>query len=135
MAAPFDSCDDIVDPSASAPLPLTEPPSPDIAYRTISLSEETAKLASRSGGTCMQSPVVSTSKSNVSKFESYKFLDYFDQRSVNIETPSRALSNSGKHGSMRVLISEPQSSDDDMRKFTSESAIPTIHEKTRRLEM
>ncbi len=32
---------------------------------------------------------------------------------MNIETPSRVLSKSGKHGSMRVLISEPQSSDDD----------------------
>ncbi|CAF3888892.1 unnamed protein product, partial [Rotaria sordida] len=94
LATPFDSSDHVVDPSVSAPLSLPEPLSPDISYRTISLSKEAAKFASRSGGSCMQSPIASKPKSSV-------------------KTPSRVLSKSGKHGSMRVLISEPQSSDDD----------------------
>ncbi|CAF3942809.1 unnamed protein product [Rotaria sordida] len=94
LAAPFDSSDHVVDASVSAPLSLPEPLSPDISYRTISLSKEAAKSASRSGSNCMQSPIASKPKSSV-------------------KTPSRVLSKSGKHGSMRVLISEPQSSDDD----------------------
>ncbi|CAF1141127.1 unnamed protein product [Rotaria sordida] len=161
LAAPFDSSDHVVDPSVSAPLSLPEPLSPDISYRTISLSKEAAKFASRSSSNCMQSPIASKPKSRV-------------------KTPSRVLSKSSKHGSMRVLISEPQSSDDDiideilsmdstyetvrcdemsdkihvpmkkrdqhqkeqrydddMREFTSESAQSksTIDKKTRRLEI
>ncbi len=78
LAAPFDSSDNVVDPSASAALSLPEPLSPDISYRTISLSKEAAKFASRSGGSCMQSPIASKPKPSVSKLGSYKFLDYFD---------------------------------------------------------
>ncbi|CAF3765986.1 unnamed protein product [Rotaria sp. Silwood1] len=156
LAAPFDSSDHVIDPSALTSLSLPEPRSPDISYRTISLSKEAAKFAFPDSGNCMQSPIASKPKPSV-------------------KTPSRVLSKSGKHGSMRVLVSEPQSSDDDtmyeilpmdstyfspdetvrcdemfnkirvpmekreddMRKFTSESAKSksTIHKRARQSEM
>ncbi|UJR38801.1 hypothetical protein I4U23_031466 [Adineta vaga] len=100
---------------------------------------DTSVLASRSGRSCMRPPVESKPKPIV-------------------KTPSQVLLKSGKHGSTKVLIIEPQSSndntmdsisdkihvpmkkrdrdrkeqqnDDDMRKFTIENAHPKLRSRS-----
>jgi hypothetical protein len=67
LGAPFDSYDHVVDTSASAPLSLPKP-----------LSPEASSFASCSDSSCMQSPIASKPKPSVSKLESYEFLGYFD---------------------------------------------------------
>ncbi|CAF2684394.1 unnamed protein product [Rotaria sp. Silwood2] len=113
LAASFDSYDHVVDPSASAPLSLPKPLSPDLSYRTISLSKLAASFASHSGGTYMQSSTASMPKPSVSKLELQKCFNYFDKRSATIESSSKVSSFNGKHGDMPVPINEPRSSNDD----------------------
>ncbi|CAF4117991.1 unnamed protein product [Rotaria sp. Silwood2] len=83
-----------IDTSAWGLLSFPEPLSTDKSYRTISLSKEAASFASRSGGSCLQSPIASKPKPSV-------------------KTPSQVSSLGGKkHGNIRVAAGEPRSSND-----------------------
>ena len=111
LAASFDPCHRTVDTSES--------PSTQASYPTISLSDEAASFASRNSSGCMQSSIPSRPKSSISKLQAHRLFDYFDY--MNIETPSRVSSLSGKHSSIRAATSEPQGDEVSRRELFSTS--------------